>query len=93
VRGLVRACAGSAWLSGRRSGNDDPSTASGTSTVAKPYAPYPAAPLVFRPGFTYNPQTTPLNPRFSPTTFIRCDEPLHRFFSFRRAADERYSLN
>ena len=43
------------------------------------------------PHLAYNPQYTPLNPRFSPTAFIRRHDALHVSL-LRLAADERYSL-
>ena len=92
MQGCVRACVGLAVRSGRSSGHEGTFIASRSPVVDGSDDAHLATPLVLRPGFTYNPQITPLNPRFSPTTFIRCDDLLHRFFSFRRAADKRYSL-
>ena len=48
--------------------------------------------LAFPAGFACNPQTRPLNPRFSPTTFIRRDA-FSPLLQLRRAADERYSFD
>ena len=50
-----------------------------------------ASSLVNQLHFAYNPQYTPLNPRFSPTAFIRRHDALH-VSHLRLAADERYSL-
>ena len=47
--------------------------------------------LVNQSHYAYNPQDTPLNPRFSPTAFIRRHDALH-VSHIRLAADERYSL-